>query len=378
VSEVRELLPNAARAVDRFKLPRYARINTAVAPAAAVEAALTAAGFTVVDCELGNSTPHALAELATQRDGRTVVRDPHLAHLLWFAHGTSLHAHELVKSGKLILQDKVSCIPAALLAPEPGSVVVDACAAPGNKTTHLVSLLGDVAAGGRVHAFEINSKRATLLRSMLHKAGVAARVTVHQRSFLDADWASEELRGCRYILVDPSCSGSGMTQRLENVAQAMEREAKEAEGEGEGEEKDGADGERIEKLAAFQLSALNHALTCPTAERVVYSTCSLHERENEVVVQQALAAHPEFELLDALPEWERRGFTRVFPGARRCLRALPEQDLTNGFFVACFARRGAAAPAASGPSHASAPSRRRRAPSPAPEPPAKTPRIAPH
>jgi hypothetical protein len=57
--------------------------------------------------------------------------------LLILPPGTDLHKHPLVLSGGLVLQGKGSCMPAAALAPEPHWEVIDACAAPGNKTTHL-------------------------------------------------------------------------------------------------------------------------------------------------------------------------------------------------------------------------------------------------
>jgi len=70
---------------------------------------------------------------------------------------------------------------------------------------------------------------------------------------------------------------------------------------------------------------------------VTYSTCSIHEEENEGVVQAALKAQEKFRLIQALPEWKRRGLT-VFEGAENCIRTVPEEDKTHGFFVACFER----------------------------------------
>ena len=71
-------------------------------------------------------------------------------------------------SGKIILQDKASCIPASLLNVGPGCTVLDACAAPGNKTTLLAAAVGKT---GHVFAIERDSERVVILKNMVEKAG---------------------------------------------------------------------------------------------------------------------------------------------------------------------------------------------------------------
>jgi len=73
-------------------------------------------------------------------------------------------------SGTIILQDKASCIPTDLLDVAPGSAVLDACAAPGNKTTQLAAAVGRT---GRVIAVEKDPKRASTLKTMVDKAGAS-------------------------------------------------------------------------------------------------------------------------------------------------------------------------------------------------------------
>ncbi len=97
------------------------------------------------------------------------------------------------------------------------------------------------------------------------------------------------------------------------------------------------DNERLQNLANFQTTVLKHALSFPAVKRVVYSTCSVHEVENECVVFEVLKQfHSDFHLDPVLPAITSRGRTHVFREADKCLRLSPSEDLTNGFFVACF------------------------------------------
>lgn len=97
---------------------------------------------------------------------------------------------------------------------------------------------------------------------------------------------------------------------------------------------------RVQGLAAFQKRALEHALTFPSAARVVYSTCSVYLEENEGVVAAVLptAEAAGFSLMHALPQWHRRG-AGSFSWAQKVVRVHPTIDGTDGFFVAVFERQ---------------------------------------
>ncbi len=88
----------------------------------------------------------------------------------------------------------------------------------------------------------------------------------------------------------------------------------------------------------IQAMILKHAMRLPRLKRVVYSTCSMFEIENEMVIDEVLqVVGNNFQLVDALPEWKHRG-RKDYVFGHKCLRANPEKDLTNGFFVAVFER----------------------------------------
>ena len=88
---------------------------------------------------------HAIKEYRRELDEKygTCTRDELLPDLLFLPAGTDLHEEPLVREGAVVLQGKSSCMPAHALAPKAGWRVVDACAAPGNKTTHLAALMGN-------------------------------------------------------------------------------------------------------------------------------------------------------------------------------------------------------------------------------------------
>jgi 25S rRNA (cytosine2278-C5)-methyltransferase len=363
-------------------LPRYVRVNSLLVES--VDKAVRyfgARGFKLVD---------ARSDIAGE-----FWRDADIGNLLGFAAGTDLHDDGWLKSGRIVLQDKASCLPAALLAPEPGAHVVDSCAAPGNKTSHLAALLGN---RGRLFAFEKDARRARTLGDMLARARVdtdGGFASVHCADFLSTQPDTDErFADVRYLLVDPSCSGSGIVGRLDHLFQnydvydenetlpfdARKQQAQEsaaeaekqpagqgrskAKGKGKAKQarrkreraeprkgdvvvKDDGDDEkdRLQRLAAFQTSIVLHAMRFPNAQRVIYSTCSIHAEENERVVQSVLEQRGgDFELVNVLPTWKNRGvsignehFDRHC--APKCLRAVPKEDHTIGFFVALFQRK---------------------------------------
>ncbi|KAK0571180.1 hypothetical protein LWI29_012157 [Acer saccharum] len=262
--------------------PRYVRVNT-----------------------LKMDVDSAVLELGKQF---TVQKDDMVPDLLILPPGCDLHAHSLVTNGSVFLQGKASSMVAAALAPEPGWKVLDACSAPGNKTVHLAALMKGK---GKIIACELNKERVKRLEETIRLSG-AANIEV------------------RAILLDPSCSGSGTAaNRLDHLLPSHTA--------GHGADFNGS--ERLSKLAAFQKKALEHALSFPAVERVVYSTCSIDQIENEDVVQSLLplAISYGFQLATPFPKWLRRGLP-VFDGSEHLLRTDVVED-KEGFFIALLSEK---------------------------------------
>ncbi|KAG5645555.1 hypothetical protein DXG03_005830 [Asterophora parasitica] len=169
---------------------------------------------------------------------------------------------------------------------------------------------------------------------MLSRAG-CKNVEPLNVDFLTVDPLDPKYGRVTHILLDPSCSGSGIVNRLDHL---LETEI----------EDDGDQEDRLKRLAAFQLLMIKHAMKFPGVRKIVYSTCSIHATENEHVVRETLnseeARTGPFSLADrteVLPQWHRRGLPDELEHqgqAESLVRCLPGDDATNGFFVSCFVR----------------------------------------
>ncbi|KAJ7510374.1 S-adenosyl-L-methionine-dependent methyltransferase [Mycena galericulata] len=300
------------------QIPRYVRVNTIMWTIEAAVKYFVSQGF-----ELG--TPF--------ESTKGFAKDEHIPNLLLFPPQMTFHDDAAYKSGKIILQDKASCFPAVVLAPPASkeAVVIDATAAPGNKTTHLSALMRNI---GTLYAFERDRKRFGTLTMMLARAG-CKNVQPLNSDFLTIDPSDPKFAKVSHILLDPSCSGSGIVNRLDHLLETEE-------------ENQEALDDRLNKLASFQLMMIKHAMKFPKVSRIVYSTCSIHAVENEGVASAALLSDEAkvgtFRLAskeDVLPTWHRRGIPgemAVPADAASLVRCSAGEDATNGFFVSCFVR----------------------------------------
>ena len=213
----------------------------------------------------------------------------------------------LWEQGRFMPQSRAAMAVARALGPRPGETVLDLCAAPGGKTTHLAALMGDE---GRVVAVERHPGRADALRRTAARMGATC---VEVRT---ADAAARQEGTYDRVLVDPPCSDLGTLAARPDV-----RWRKHA----------GSPRE----LAAVQVRILDAAADALRPGGVlVYSTCTISPRENELLVGDFLQRRQDFAVDDMpsdLPVWDH-------PTVPGFLQTLPHRDGTDGFFIARLRR----------------------------------------
>ncbi len=200
------------------------------------------------------------------------------------------HGSPLFRAGALLPQSRASQLVAHAVDPQPGERILDLCAAPGGKTTHLAALMGDE---GAIVAVERNPARADGLRRS------ARRMHATIVDVREGDAAQPPVEGTfDRVLVDPPCSGLGTLRSRPDLRWR-------------------ASPEQIAGLVAEQRAILAAAARATRpGGRLVYSTCTISAAENERQVE-------------ALEGFELTA-TRT---------TLPHRDGTDGFFIATLIRR---------------------------------------
>ncbi|MEH7050661.1 16S rRNA (cytosine(967)-C(5))-methyltransferase RsmB [Bacillus pseudomycoides] len=221
---------------------------------------------------------------------------------------------EAFKNGFLSIQDESSMLVARALKPEEGDMVLDSCAAPGGKTTHIAERLKGT---GQVTSLDLHPHKVRLIQQQAKRLELENIET----KALDARKVQEHFANESFdkILVDAPCSGFGVIRRKPDIKLGKEK----------------GDSER---LSTIQLSILEKvAPLLKAGGRLVYSTCTIEKIENEQVIEQFLQEHPEFEwdttMKERMPEKLR---PYINEGQ---VQILPHYFATDGFYIACLRKK---------------------------------------
>ncbi len=237
---------------------------------------------------------------------RRTTLSPEGVELLSSPGLTSLPAFQ---EGRFSVQDEAAQLICLLLAPQPGEHVLDACAAPGGKATHLAEMMNN---RGKIVALESDRKRLLRIDENAKRLGISI---IHAAQGDAAKFSEGEYDR---ILIDAPCSGLGVLRR----------------------HPDGRWTKTVENLrerAKLQARILENCATLLKSGGImVYATCTTEPEENENIIRRFLDKHPEFRLDDPRPYLPAAAVKLV--GEDLLFRTFPSAPMLDGFFGARIKR----------------------------------------
>jgi len=216
--------------------------------------------------------------------------------------------------GFISIQDESSMLVGFAVDPQEGERILDACAAPGGKTTHMAERMRNT---GEIIALDLHEHKVKLIQENIRRLGLS-NITAKQMDSrrMDEHFPKESFDR---ILVDAPCSGLGVVKRKPDIKYSKT-------------ETD------ILTLAKLQYDLLEKAACLlKKGGRLVYSTCTVDREENRGVSRRFLENHPEFEgdfeLVQRMPEKLRHLVTGFE------MEILPQDLKSDGFYIACFKKK---------------------------------------
>jgi 16S rRNA (cytosine967-C5)-methyltransferase len=244
-------------------------------------------------------------EAALQAAGISVSRVPDLPQALRLTGGTgAIQNLPGFSEGWWTVQDSSAQLVSYLLDPQPGEVVIDACAAPGGKTTHITELMED---RGTVWACD---KTASRLRKLQENA---KRLSLHSIQIQEGDSRNlpQFINQADRVLLDAPCSGLGTLHRH---ADARWRQTLQT----------------VQELSILQGELLDRVATWVKPDGIlVYATCTLHPLENKGVVRGFLERYPQWQILPPNPNSPAAAYTT--PAG--WIEVWPHRHQMDGFFM---------------------------------------------
>ena len=213
---------------------------------------------------------------------------------------------EAFREGLLSVQDESSMLPVIALDPQRGETILDVCAAPGGKTAFIAEKMNNE---GTIYAHDIYEHKIDTIKEQAARLGITS---IHP-SVQDGRSLSERYENESFdrILIDAPCSGFGVIRRKPEIK--YEREERD-----------------IQRLAHLQWQIVEEAIPLlKKGGRLVYSTCTIDQLENDQIVEKIQKHYPEMALV-ASP------LQQVLNTKERAIQLFPHTVESDGFFIATF------------------------------------------
>jgi len=244
---------------------------------------------------LTKTTPEELKG-KLEKEGVTVKAIEKLPYAFEISGYDYLQALESFEQGLFYVQDISSMMVAEIAVPEKGSYIIDVCAAPGGKSSHLAEKMSGM---GMVEARDLTEYKVSLIEENIERHGLEnMRAVQMDATVFDAE--SEEKADV--LICDLPCSGLGVMGKKTDIRYKMTAE-------------------KQQDLVQLQRQILDTVHTyVKKGGTLVYSTCTIHKEENQGNVEWFIAKYPEFEVLSS---------EQMFPGG----------EYHDGFFIAKLRRK---------------------------------------
>jgi 16S rRNA (cytosine967-C5)-methyltransferase len=244
-------------------------------------------------------------EAAMQSAGVNVHRVPQLPQALRVAGGTgTIQKLPGFSEGWWTIQDSSAQLVSHLLDPQAGDVVIDACAAPGGKTTHIAELMGDE---GKIWACDKAASRLKKLKENAQRLQLKSIqiCTGDSRNF------SQFTNSADRVLLDAPCSGLGTLHRRPDIRWRVTPAT-------------------VDELSVLQGELLEQAASWVKPGGVlVYATCTLHQQENEGVILPFLDRHSHWQIEPPPADSPLSAFSTP----QGWLKVWPHRHQMDGFFM---------------------------------------------
>lgn len=244
-------------------------------------------------------------EAAMQSAGVEVSRMPPLPQALRVVGGTgAIQQLPGFSEGWWTIQDSSAQLVSHLLDPQAGDVAIDACAAPGGKTTHIAELMRDE---GKVWACDASASRLKKVTENAQRLQLRSiqTCTGDSRNFPQFTNSADR------VLLDAPCSGLGTLHRRPDIRWRITPA-------------------KVQELSSLQGELLEQATTWVKPGGVlVYATCTLHPQENEGVIQSFLQRHSHWQIEPPPPS----SFLSAFSTPQGWIKVWPHRSSMDGFFM---------------------------------------------